>query len=252
VAREKVNLGAAVLLMSVEVARRCGVPEDRWVYLHGHADGVELPLLERPDLGRGPVSVRTTERALAMAGIGAADLSTLDLYSCFAIPVFNIIDELGIDADDPRRLTVTGGLPFFGGPGNNYSLHAIAETVDRLRASGGFGLVGANGGLLSKYSVGVYSTTPADWAGEGETLVDDGVRRAVARTADGTGVIETYTYPGNSDPGLVVATLDGTGERFVAYAPVDDPVHDVLRDGEAIGAPVKVTSADGVNTARLA
>ena len=28
---------------------------------------------------------------------------------------------------------------------------------------GQFGLVGANGGIMSKYSVGVYSTTPADW-----------------------------------------------------------------------------------------
>lgn len=253
VAREKVNLGAAVLLMSVEVARRCGVPEDRWVYLHGHADGVELPLLERPDLSRGPMSVRTAERALAMAGIGAADLTTLDLYSCFAIPVFNVIDELGIAADDPRGLTVTGGLPFFGGPGNNYSLHAIAETVHRLRAApGGYGFVGANGGLLSKYSVGIYSTTPTDWTGEGEKLADDGDRRAVARTAEGVGVVETYTFPGTDDPGLVVATLDGTGERFVAYAPVDDPLLEVLRDGDAIGAPVKVTSADGANTAHLA
>ena len=30
---------------------------------------------------------------------------------------------------------MTGGLPFFGGAGNNYSMHAIAETVQvRLAA----------------------------------------------------------------------------------------------------------------------
>src|ERR1700744_5772284 len=33
VAREKVNQGAAVLLMSVAAARRLGVPADRWVFL---------------------------------------------------------------------------------------------------------------------------------------------------------------------------------------------------------------------------
>ena len=66
--------------------------------------------------------------------------------------------------DDPRGLTVTGGLPFFGGAGNNYSMHAIAETVQRARANpGSYGFVGANGGIMSKYSVGVYSTTPAAW-----------------------------------------------------------------------------------------
>ena len=47
VAREKVNQGAAVLLMSVAAARDLGVPEDRWVFLPGHADLRERPLMER-------------------------------------------------------------------------------------------------------------------------------------------------------------------------------------------------------------
>ena len=29
--------------------------------------------------------------------------------------------------------TLTGGLPYFGGPGNSYSLHGIAETVAAMR-----------------------------------------------------------------------------------------------------------------------
>src|SRR5699024_5826730 len=36
VARDQVNQGAAVLLMSVAAARRFGVPDDKWVFLHGH------------------------------------------------------------------------------------------------------------------------------------------------------------------------------------------------------------------------
>ncbi len=75
--------------------------------------------------------------ALEVAGIGAGDLATIDLYSCFPAPVFNICDGLGLPPDDPRGLTVTGGLPFFGGAGNNYSMHAIAETVQRARANPG-------------------------------------------------------------------------------------------------------------------
>ncbi|MFX6031732.1 hypothetical protein ABTE99_19350, partial [Acinetobacter baumannii] len=68
-------------------------------------------------------------------------------------------DELGISATDPRGLSVTGGLPFFGGPGNNYVTHAIAEMVDKLRAApGSYGLVTANGGLLTKHAAGLYST----------------------------------------------------------------------------------------------
>ncbi|HYY12686.1 MAG TPA: hypothetical protein VE781_17245, partial [Kineosporiaceae bacterium] len=128
VAREKVNQGAAVLVMSVAAARRLGVPEDRWVFLHGHADTREKGLLERPDLGQAPAHVAAARHALEVAGIGVDDVATFDLYSCFPIAVSAVADGLGIAADDPRGLTLTGGLPFFGGAGNNYSMHGIAET----------------------------------------------------------------------------------------------------------------------------
>ena len=39
--------------------------------------------------------------------------------------------SLGLDLD--RQLTRTGGLPFAGGPWNNYVMHAIATVVDDLR-----------------------------------------------------------------------------------------------------------------------
>ena len=253
VAREKVNLGAAVLLMSVEAARAAGVPEEKWVYLHGHADGAELPLLERPDLGKAPVAVRAAEQALRMAGTSSAEVASFDLYSCFAIPVFNLTDALGIAIDDPRGLTVTGGLPFFGGPGNNYSMHAVVETVNRMRETpGGYGFVGANGGAMHKYSVGIYSSTPAQWPGTADPLTDQGEGRAVAWAAEGPGVVETFTYSGDGALGTVIGTLDRTGERFVAHVPTEDPLFELLRSGDAIGAAVTATSADGLNTVRLA
>lgn len=40
-----------------------------------------------------------------------------------SFPVFVMCEALGIDGDDLRGLTPTGCLPYFGGPGNSYSLH---------------------------------------------------------------------------------------------------------------------------------
>ena len=98
------------------------------------------------------------------AVVSTDDIATFDLYSCFPFPVFVACEALGVSGDDPRGLTLTGGLPYFGGPGNSYSLHAIAETVAEMREKPGrYGLVGANGGTMSKYSVGIYSTLPVDW-----------------------------------------------------------------------------------------
>lgn len=82
-----------------------------------------------------------------VAGVGVDDIAAFDLYSCFPVLVFNFCDGMGLATDDPRGLTLTGGPPYFGGPGNSYSLHAIAEVVTRMRsAPGEFGLVAANGG----------------------------------------------------------------------------------------------------------
>jgi acetyl-CoA C-acetyltransferase len=69
--------------------------------------------------------------------------------------------EMHIPITDGSRLTLTGGLPYYGGPGNSYSMHGIAAMVETLRAHPSeWGLVTANGGWLSEHSVGIYSTQP--------------------------------------------------------------------------------------------
>ncbi|QNI08412.1 acetyl-CoA acetyltransferase [Mycobacterium kubicae] len=249
VARDQVNQGAAALLMSVGTARRLGVPSDKWVFLHGHVDLEEQSLLERPDLGHAPSAVLAATEALDMAGIGVEDVATFDLYSCFPVPVFNICDGLGIAPDDPRGLTVTGGLPFFGGAGNNYSMHAVAETVTRMRrAPGHFGLVGANGGILSKYSVGVYSTTPTAWQPERnaelQSRIDSGPTVPVTEIADGPGTVETYTVRRDDGrpTGIIIGRLDD-GSRFLSTTE-DDELIALLTDGDPLGARVRVRSFD--------
>ncbi|KKC04414.1 acetyl-CoA acetyltransferase [Mycobacterium nebraskense] len=257
VARDQVNQGAAALLMSVDAARRLGVPEENWVYLHGHADLEEQALLQRPDLGHAPSHVLAVREALAMAGIGIDDVATFDLYSCFPVPVFNICDGMGIAPDDPRGLTLTGGLPFFGGAGNNYSMHAVAETVAQLRRTPGeFGLVGANGGILSKYSVGVYSTTPAGWkpdrSAQAQQQVANWPTEAVTENADGVGTVETYTVRRDDGrpTGIIIGRLDD-GSRFLSTTE-DDELIALLIDGDPLGHSVRVRSFDYGNRCTLA
>ncbi|WP_051182928.1 acetyl-CoA acetyltransferase [Nocardia vinacea] len=249
VSRDQVNQGAALLIMSVGIARSLGIPESKWVFLHGHADLREKDLLDRPDLSTSPAAVAATCHALEVAGIAAEQLSSIDLYSCFPIAVFNICDGLGLSPTDPRRLTASGGLPFFGGAGNNYSMHAIAETVTRLRsAPGSFGLVGANGGYLSKYSVGVYSTKPVEWrdshSTEIQTRLDAALSISAVDTADGWAVVESYTtqYGRTDQTGIVVGRLED-GRRFLANS-IDGDVatRDMLRSEQPIGQRVYARS----------
>jgi acetyl-CoA C-acetyltransferase len=255
VARDTVNQGAAAILMSVEAARRLGVPEDKWVYLHGHADQTEQALLDREDLSVSFSAKQSVAEALRVAGIGMDDIATFDLYSCFPYPVFAVCDEFGLASDDPRGLTLTGGLPYFGGPGNSYSLHGVAETVAEMRDKpGSFGLVGANGGVMSKYSVGVYSTTPADWVADRSKELQQNIAALpmvpVTRNANGTGTIETYSvrYDWPVVTGIIIGRLDADDSRFMAITEDQDLVA-LMTGGDPLGAKIAVHADDVVNRA---
>ena len=72
---------------------------------------------------------------------------------------------LGFDVEtvDVARITATGGLPYHGGPGSNYSAHGLCALGEKLRTDlyrGKLGMVAANGGMLTEHSVGIYSTSP--------------------------------------------------------------------------------------------
>lgn len=256
VSRDQVNQGAAVLLTSVAAAQRLGVPQEKWVFLHGHADLRERDPMDRADLGGSPASVLAARHALEVAGLHIDDVATIDLYSCFPVAVSTVADGLGLAADDPRGLTVTGGLPFFGGAGNNYSMHAIAETVQRARsAPGTSGFVGANGGMLSKYSAGVYSTTPVGWRPDDsralQAQVDAWPAPPQTEQADGPATIETWTVRhgrAGERTGIVVGRLEDDGRRFLARTDdADDEVLDLLSAEQPIGEQVRVRSTDRGN-----
>jgi hypothetical protein len=71
----------------VAAARRLGVGPGRWVFLPGHADVREREFLRRADLSASPAAVMAAGHAREVAGIGTSDLATIDLDSCFAVPV---------------------------------------------------------------------------------------------------------------------------------------------------------------------
>jgi acetyl-CoA C-acetyltransferase len=214
--------------------------------------------LERQDLSAYPAAGLALREALARAGLSASDISVLDLYSCFPIAVFSTREALGIEADDPRRLTVTGGLPFFGGAGNNYSMHAIAGMVRALRASpDAVGVVGANGGYLSKYSVGVYSARPTDWrpfdSADLQATIDawPAVAEADPDALALEGTIETYTIDEDrAPPAAIVVARTADASRFTATTDAAELV-ETLQAAEPLGGHVR-TVAGADDTRRIA
>ncbi|MBW0017985.1 MAG: acetyl-CoA acetyltransferase, partial [Mycobacterium sp.] len=260
VARDQVNQGAAVLLTSQRKARELGIEQGKWVYLHGAANLQERDLFERKHFGEAPSAALAVRRALEIAKLTIDNVDFFDFYSCFPIAVFNAIDPLDLSPDDPRGLTLTGGLPFFGGAGNNYSMHAIAEAVSRVRCKlGSYALVSANGGVLSKTSVGVYSTVPSplrlDCSEQLQADIDMASSPPRASRPRGWAEVETYTVTDgrNGKTGVVIGRLESGGGRFVArVASGDNELMDVLRHAdEPIGQRFYVTALNSGNRATI-
>jgi acetyl-CoA C-acetyltransferase len=247
-----VNMSAAVILTSVAKARQLGVADDRMVYLHGCADANDIwNVSERVNYYSSPAIRTAGENAFAMSGKTVEDMDYLDIYSCFPSAVQIACDELGIPHDDPRGLTVTGGLPYFGGPGNNYVTHSIASMMDVLRSNPGkFGLLNANGWYITKHSMGIYSTTPVrgEWRRKSPADYQQAILEEphppFSESPNGKATIETYTVIHSregAERALVIGLLDD-GTRFIAETPPDQLTLHQMMGREMLGATGTVTS----------
>jgi acetyl-CoA C-acetyltransferase len=252
----EVDQSAGVILASVAKARELGVPEEKWIYLHGCADAADLwHPLDRQNFHSSPAMRLTGRLALEMAGVALSQVNFIDLYSCFPVAVEIGAEELGLGFDDPRGLTVTGGLPYAGGPGNNYAMHSIAVMAAKLRAAPeAYGLVTANGWYLTKQSTGIYSSRRPDAPFERQDpgvlqrQIDALAHPAVTETPQGRARIETYTVVHRREGpfmGIVIGR-DEADRRFAAHTPNDPATLAGLEQGEQVGRTGRVTpGADG-------
>lgn len=263
-----VDQAAALVLTTVGEAQRLGIPADRWIFPWAGVEVAEKwTLAERPDLAAAPAVRMAGTALLSACGTDMDDVAFIDLYSCFPSAVELGAAALGLECADPARLTLTGGLPYFGGPGNGYSLFAIATLVTRLREARepAVGLVWANGWYLTKHALGLYGNRPhpQGWRHlpneELQARIDAMAAPAWADRPEGPGVVEAatviYDRAGRPARGLLYGRLgrDGRGARFIAILPKED------EDGIAallgprpVGLPVVVGRQQEHNIARIA
>ena len=221
-----VDQAAALVMCSLAVAQEAGV-DDAAIFVWSGADAYEVRLpTARPDLGRAAGLHAAVARSFDAAGIGADDVGAFDFYCCFPSAVEMAADAVGVALDDSRGLTVTGGLPYFGGPGNNYMTHGIATMTGKLREIGGLGFCSSPGGFMTKHGVTLLGAAPPP----------GGFRRG--DTEADQALIDASALPVAVDDGI-----DGTAEvlaNTVRYA--DDgnvegaPMIGVLPDGRRVAA----------------
>jgi acetyl-CoA C-acetyltransferase len=165
-----------------------------------------------------------SRRALAGAGAGIDDVAYLDLYSCFASSLHFACDALGIAPADGRGLTVTGGLPYHGGPASGYLTHSIAAVVERLRADpGALGLVSGVGMHMTKHVFGIYSAAPGP-VGPPDAVAAAESRPVVA-SHEGEAAVVAYSVvhgrDGAPEWALLVCELPGGARTYAQVRGTD-------------------------------
>ncbi len=255
-----VDQASALLLCSYGAASGVGVPEDRMVFPLSGADAHDHYFFtERASLADSPAIGAAVRAALRAAGVTLDDVARFDIYSCFPAAVEIAMRALalpGPGSGDDRPLTLTGGLGFAGGPGNDYSTHAIAAAVAACREDpGSIALVTALGWYVTKHAAGLYSTTPPD-AGftavppaTTQAAVDALPRRAPAGGVDGDVVVEATSVAFDRDgaPNVgIIAALTPEGERALANTRDPDAMQAMCSEPWE-GTTVRLRGSEGAN-----
>ncbi len=253
VAQDAVELGAAVILTTAGYAAELGIADDKMIYLHSGADA-SVPLIsEQDDLSISPAMEWAFPKALDLAELPVSDIGPIDIYSCFPVAVSLAMDALGNPDRPLSTYTLTGGLSFFGGPGNSYSTHAIVALTQALRKDGSKpGMISANGGVINKESVGIYAAQPVagGWSPDRIAIPNKIARPAHVKPEhffNGNAVIKSYAMPyGKKSTGAASLWMeDENGLPSIGL------LADAPEDTDLIGMKVQVTTSDKRNHAVL-
>ena len=244
-----VDQGTALLLTTLAKAQAAGL-EDQCIFPWAGANSADLVPVAREDLAASPAIRAAAAATFAAAGVGLDDIDVIDLYSCFPVAVEIGAAEIGLALDDPRGLTQTGFMSFFGGPGNNYTSHGIAAVAAKLRESGRFGYASGNGGLLSKHSIGIYGNTPperaftlADTSKEQEAIAASALPVALEAEGEARVVAGTIVYGRDGAPAAAPIFAERSdGQRICAKA--SDEALAALAGRTLEGETVRVTGAN--------
>ena len=186
----------------------------------------------RTDLAACPGAGIAGRAALAALDMAADAVDLVELYSCFPIAVEAYAAELGLPLT--RDLTVTGGMPFAGGPYNNYVLQSTARAAELMRqGQGKTALVSSVSGILTKQAYGLWSmAVPA------KPFVHADLSAQVAAEIRTTEVLESFSGAARI-AGYTVLHARGQAPRAIGLADTPD------------GRRALVTSEDAGLIARL-
>lgn len=236
-----VDQAGALILCSAAKAEALGIPREHWVFPHAAAESNHMTALSaRARLHDCPAMTACFHAACELAGVDAAQLEYIDLYSCF--PVAVRLQARALGRSEEAALTVTGGMAFAGGPLNNYVLQSTCKLMALLREHpGSYGMTTSVSGILTKFGAGIWSTTPPR-AGFHSADVSREVTAAtrllpVVPPEPGPAVVAGYTVLEGT---RAIALCDLPGERRTLASSTEPAVVAAFMSRECTGESVRI------------
>lgn len=238
-----VDQAAAIVVVSARFVEDNGGLERAAAILGGAGSEDVWNPMQRPSLATSPGMEAAFSTALGFAQLEAADIAAFDFYSCFPSPVQMALSALGLSVDDERDFSITGGLGYAGGPGNNYVMHSLATAVARLRDNPDEMLMITGVGMANtKHAATILCRgdhVPRSSTGKTVIRVDTGeIAVDIAEKAAGPCTVVTYTieYDRDAQPINVIYILDTEdGKRAVANARDPQAANERLLAADPIG-----------------
>ena len=245
-----VNQSAALIICSEELANKLEIDNKKRVYpISSSENNHMIAIQQRPKLYESLGMIYAAKSINRMMEQLDIRLDAYDLYSCFPAAVKMFSKSLELGSELPK--TITGSMPYAGGPLNSFVIHSTVKMIQKIRAlEARHGLVTGVSGMMTKQSFCVWGKEYQE-----QFIFDDVTERAkldenpveLSNIAEGEGEIIGYTIiEGSEHASKAVLYLDDEKKHRKVVSSLDKNFINLLMEEEWVGKKVKFK--DGQDT----
>ena len=236
-----VNQACAIIICSENVADKLKVPVQRRVYpLASSETNHMIATIQRPNLIE-PIGMKLAANfILDICNKNGLKPNFYDLYSCFPVAVQMFAKSLKLN--NIKDKTITGSMPFAGGPLNSYVLHSTAKLIEKIRQKNGLGIITGVSGMMTKQSYALWSKNPEidftykDFTKEAK-IIEQPVE--LSNLKDGEGKIIGYTIINKENTNRAIMYVDTPNNKRKLITSSNKTVIDLMEKNEWVGKKIK-------------
>ena len=245
-----VNQSAAIIICSEELANELEIDNKKRVYpISSSENNHMIAIQQRPKLYESLGMTYAANSINKMIERLDIKLDAYDLYSCFPAAIKMFTKSLELDSEIPK--TVTGSMPYAGGPLNSFVIHSTVKMIQKIRAlEVKYGLITGVSGMMTKQSFCVWGKEYKE-----HFIFDDVTERAkldespieLSNISEGKGEIIGYTIiEGSENAAKAVLYLDDEKKHRKVVSSMDKNFINLLMEEEWVGKILKFKDGQAI------